>query len=75
VNEEGEKIQNGFQLFLTGRVGYHIRLFKDRFFLEPSIAVTYWPINTNVPESFAEVEKKWPNYFLFEPGLHFGVKF
>lgn len=75
VNENGEKIQNGFQLFLTARLGYHIRLFKDRFFLEPGIAVTHWPINTNVPESFAQVENKWPNYFLFEPGLHFGFKF
>ncbi|MDZ7719898.1 MAG: hypothetical protein U5K72_13860 [Balneolaceae bacterium] len=74
VNSENEKIQNGFQLFLTQRFGYHFKI-KNRFFIEPSIAFTHWPINTNVPESFREVENKWPNYFLFEPGLHFGVKF
>jgi hypothetical protein len=74
-DEDGEHIQNGFRLFLTQRVGYRVRLLQDRFFLEPSIAATYWPIDTNLPESFAAQENKWPNHFLFEPGLHFGVKF
>jgi hypothetical protein len=74
-NEKKEKIQNGYQLFCTFRLGYHLKLFKNRFFIEPSIAATYWPINTNMPESFRKMETKWPNYFLFEPGLHFGVKF
>jgi hypothetical protein len=74
-DENGGKIQNGFRLFLTLRIGYHLRLLQDRFFLEPSIAATHWPISTNVPAAFAEKDRKWPNYFLFEPGLHFGVKF
>jgi hypothetical protein len=73
-NEKKERIRNGFQLFCTLRAGYHLKLFKDRFFLEPSIACTYWPVNTNMPESFRKIESKWPNYFLFEPGLHFGIK-
>lgn len=75
VDEDNKKIQNGYQLFMTYRLGYHFPLFKNRFFIEPSVAMTHWPINTNVPESFAQLENKWPNYFLFEPGLHFGVKF
>lgn len=70
----GEKLGSGFQLFLTLRVGYHLELFSNRFFVEPSVACTYWPINTNLPDSFLKKEGKWPNYFLFEPGLHFGVK-
>jgi hypothetical protein len=74
-NEKKEKIQNGFQLFCTLRAGYHLQLFENRFFLEPSIACTYWPVNTNLPPSFATKENKWPNYFLFEPGFNFGVKF
>ena len=74
-NSENEKIQNGFQLFLQLRIGYHLELFKNRFYLEPSVAFNYWPINTNFPTSFAKIESKWPNYFLFEPGLHFGMKF
>nr|MBA2556074.1 hypothetical protein [Chloroflexota bacterium] len=72
---EGERIQRGFQLFLTARAGYRVGLFKDRYFLEPSIAATHWPINTNVPDSFAALESRWPNHFLLEPGLHFGVRF
>jgi len=74
-NENKQKIQNGFQLFTALRLGYHIKLFKNRFFIEPSFAATFWPINTNVPEGFAIKEEKWPNYFLVEPGLHFGFKF
>ena len=75
LDDNNQKIQNGYQLFMTYRAGYHIPLFENRFFIEPSIAITHWPINTNVPTSFAQLESKWPNYFCFEPGLHFGVKF
>jgi len=74
VNEKTDKDQYGYQLFCTFRVGYHIRFFDDKWFLEPSLATTYWPINTNIPEAFKSVEKKWNNY-AFEPGLHFGFKF
>lgn len=75
VDDKDERIQNGFRLFLTGRAGYHLKLFRGRVFLEPSIAATYWPIDTNMPAAFEEKERHWPNYFLVEPGLHFGVRF
>ena len=75
VDADGKKIQNGYQLFMTYRLGYHIQLFRNRFFVEPGVAVTHWPVNTNVPESFARLERKWNSYFQFEPGLHFGIKF
>lgn len=66
-------LANGYQLFMTYRVGYHLPLFGGRLFLEPSVAMTHWPVNTNVPDSFADKEAPWPNYFLFEPGLHIGI--
>jgi hypothetical protein len=72
VDADNKKIQNGYQLFMTYRLGYHVQLFNNRFFIEPSVAMTHWPINTNVPASFAALEAKWPNHFLFEPGFHFG---
>lgn len=75
MDENNNHIQNGYTLFMTYRLGYHFPFFKNRFFIEPSIAITHWPIRTNVPESFAKLENKWSNYFLGEPGLHFGVKF
>ena len=75
LDEENEKIQSGFQLFNTVRIGYQFRFFKNRLFLEPSIAMTFWLVNTNLPESFQVEEDKYPNYFLGEPGLHFGFNF
>lgn len=74
-NEEGNKIDNGYQIFNTYRLGYHIKLFKDRMFIEPSIAITHRPYHTEMPESFKEKDDKWPNYFVGEPGLHFGYNF
>jgi hypothetical protein len=73
-DSQDHEIGNGFQLFLTLRLGYHIDLF-DRVFLEPSIAFNQWPVSTNVPDGFAAQDRKWPSYFLFEPGLHMGVEF
>lgn len=70
----GDKIGDGFQLFVTLRAGYHLRLW-DRVFIEPSIAATCWPVSTNVPAGFAAQDAKWPSYFLLEPGLHAGVVF
>ncbi len=75
LDENKQKIQAGFQLFMTFRLGYHFEFFDDRIFVEPSVGITTWPINTNLPEAFAEQEDKWPSYFLAEPGLHFGVSF
>ncbi len=75
LDEDDKTIQKGFRLFSTLRLGYHIPLFKNRFFIEPSIAATFWPVDTNVPESFKRQDDKWNKYFLGEPGLHFGFKF
>jgi len=75
LDESDNKIQSGFQLFNTLRLGYQFQLFKNRFFIEPSVAGTFWPINTNLPDTFQVEEDKYPNYFLVEPGLHFGFRF
>jgi hypothetical protein len=74
-DSENEIIQTGFQLFLQLRLGYRFEVFKHRWFIEPSAAFNYWPVNTNFPASFKDIESGSPNYFLFEPGLHFGYKF
>jgi hypothetical protein len=74
-DEHNEKIQNGFQLYLQARLGYRIEMFKKRIFLEPSLSFNYWPINTNFPDTFSEKEDRWPDYFLFEPHLNFGINF
>lgn len=74
MDEANKKIGNGYTLYMNFRVGYQLKFFKNRFFFEPSIALSYWPVRTNVPESFKKAENKWPNYFI-EPGLHFGYNF
>lgn len=75
VSDDGNKIDNGFQIFNTYRVGYHIKLFKDRLFLEPSIAVTHRAYHTDMPESFKHLDEQWSKFFIGEPGLHFGFNF
>ena len=47
-----KKIQNGYQLFMTYRLGYQVPLFKNKFFIEPSVAMTHRPIDSNMPENF-----------------------
>lgn len=74
-DEHRDKIQTGFLLFTTLRAGYHIGLFRDRVFVEPSVASTWWPIETNVPAVFEAENDRWSSFFLFEPGLHAGVNF
>jgi hypothetical protein len=68
-------IQRGFQLFTAFRLGYHFEFFRHRMFLEPSIAITYWPVSTNAPAAFRALDDKWPSYFCGEPGLHVGLRF
>jgi len=75
LDENEKKIGNGFKLYTSYHLGYHISLFKDRVFLEPQIHCQYWPIDTNIPQSFREKERKWNNYFLFEPNLYIGINF
>lgn len=74
LDENKKKIGNGYTLYLNFHFGYQFRFFKNRFFFEPALGCSYWPIRTNVPESFKKLEKKWPNYFI-QPGLHFGFNF
>ncbi len=75
INAENTKIGNGYTLYMTYRLGYQIKFFDNRFFFEPSIGFTHWPVRTNVPEPFKSIENKWPDYFGWEPGLHFGFNF
>ncbi len=74
-NTEGDKIDKGFQIFNTYRIGYHFKLWKNRFFIEPSIAVTHRPFHTEMPAAFKELDDQWPKFFYGEPGLHFGFNF
>ena len=74
MNENGNKVGDGLIIFNTYRVGYHIKLFKDRFFIEPSLGIAGRPYYTEMPNGFKEKDDKWPKWTP-EPGLHFGFNF
>jgi hypothetical protein len=75
IDENEKVIGNGFRLYTSYHLGYHITFFNDRIFAEPQIHCQYWPVNTNTPQPFKEKDSKWNSYFLFEPNLYIGFKF
>lgn len=74
VNEKGNTVDTGFQIFNSYRVGYHIKLFKDRFFIQPSLGIAGRPYHTKMPDGFKQKDDKWSTWTP-EPGLHFGYNF
>lgn len=74
LDEDNKKIGNGYTLYLDFYLGYQFKFFKNRFFFEPAIGISSWPVRTNVPQSFKAAEQKWPNYFI-QPGFDFGFNF
>jgi hypothetical protein len=74
LDKNKKKIGNGYTLYLDFYLGYQFKFLKKRFFFEPAIGCSYWPVRTNVPESFKRAEKKWPDYFI-QPGVDFGFNF
>jgi hypothetical protein len=73
-DENNKRLGDGYTLYLDFYVGYQFTFLNNLIFFEPAIGVSYWPIRTNVPETFKSVERKWPNYFV-QPGLDFGINF
>lgn len=74
-DESNDKIDDGFQIFNTYRLGYHFKLFNGNWFIEPSIAVTHRIYHTEMPKEFKVLDDKWSKFFVGEPGLHFGYNF
>lgn len=75
VNNNRIKIDDGFQIFNSYRVGYHIKLLKDKFFFQPSICVTHRAYHTTLPDGFKQLDDKWSKFIFPEPGLNIGYNF
>lgn len=75
VNNSGKKIDNGFQIFNSYRIGYHIKLFNDKFFLQPSVCVTHRAYHTLLPIGFKQLDDKWSKFIFPEPGINIGYNF
>jgi hypothetical protein len=71
-DEDDRARTRGYQLFLQTRLGWRWAPGTSGFWLEPSIAFNWWPIETGRPASFAALDEAWPSYFLLEPWLNFG---
>ncbi len=72
----GNKIGNGFKLYNSYHLGYHISIGKKkRFFIEPQIHCQHWMFDNNAPDGFKVLDDKWRNYFLFEPNIYIGMNF
>lgn len=75
VNDNGKKNDDGFQIFNSYRAGYHIKLFKDKFFFQPSICITHHAYHTALPDGFKQLDDKWSKFIFPEPGLNVGFNF
>ncbi|MBD3628522.1 hypothetical protein [Cyclobacterium sp.] len=76
LDEDNNKLGNGFKLYNSLHLGYHLAFGKKkRFFVEPQVHSQVWLFDTNTPDEFKALDNKWKNYFLFEPNFYFGVNF
>lgn len=75
VNDNGKKIDDGFQIFNSYRIGYHFKLFNDKFFIQPSICVTHRAYHSQLPNGFKQLDDKWSKFIFPEPGLNIGYNF
>ena len=73
---DGNKLGNGFKVYNSYHLGYHLAFGKKkRFFIEPQVHCNQWMFDNNSPDGFKELDDKWRNYFLFEPNIYIGVNF
>ena len=76
LDENGDKIENGFKLYTSYHLGYYVAFGKKkRFFIEPQINCMVWTSDKNAPAGFKELDDKWRNYFLLEPQIYLGWNF
>ena len=76
LDEHKNKVGDGFQLYNSYHLGYHITFGRHkRFFVEPQVHCQHWMFDKNAPEGFKALDNQWRNLFLFEPNLYLGVKF
>lgn len=74
-NDNGNRLKYGFQIFNSYRFGYHIKLFKDKFFFQPSVCMTHRAYHTELPDGFKQLDDKWSKFVFPEPGLNIGFNF
>lgn len=71
-SEDSRPRRTGYQLFLQARIGWRWPTASTGFWVEPSLAFNWWPIEVGRPASFRAKDERWPSYFLVEPWLNLG---
>ena len=64
LDEDKKKTGNGFKLYTTYHLGYHVPLFRNTLYFEPQVHCNYWPVDTRGPQGFEMKENKRNNFFL-----------
>lgn len=73
---DGNKLGNGFKVYNSYHIGYHIAFGKNkRIFIEPQVHCQHWMFDNTAPEGFKQLDDKWRDYFLLEPNIYVGVNF
>lgn len=73
---DGNKIKNGFKVYNSFHLGYHVAFGKKkRLFVEPQVHINQWMFDNNSPAGFKEFDDKYGNVFWFEPNIYLGFKF
>jgi hypothetical protein len=76
LDEDKNKVGDGFKLYTSYHLGYHFAFGKNkRFFVEPQVHCQTWFFDSDAPEGFRDLDNKWKNYFLFEPNIYLGINF
>ena len=75
LDESDKQLDTGFKLYTSYHLGYQWNLCRKRLLLEPQIHFNYWPVDSEGPAQFKEMEDRWNNYFLWEPNLYIGYNF
>lgn len=67
VDDNDKKMDNGFQIFNTYRLGYHFKILNGMFFIEPSIAIEHRFYHTRMPDSFKQIDDNYSKFSLVNP--------
>ncbi|HEY0714542.1 MAG TPA: hypothetical protein VGF45_17790 [Polyangia bacterium] len=75
LDHQDNELDSGIRLYTSYHLGYYVSFFNDRLFIEPQIHCNYWPVDSEGPPAFKELDDRWNNHFLFEPNLYIGINF
>ena len=76
VNDDNQKIDNGFQMFNTCSLGCYIKLLRNRVFIEQSIAIPQRIHFTKMPDGFKWLDVIYDQkFFMVSPGCILGLIF